>query len=639
MRKNPANSLPKIITRYSGVLALALMLLLISPGISLAANQPRSYQQDTDFILVADEAAEALGWSERSGDISDYGAAASIEHSVEVGTCQNYDSVTPNTEVDRILIIVKGSPEEAEQSASHYGSETPVSPEAFHGLNGYRVSPDAARMSFSWAMGNVRLTAGNQFYCSPKGQALDPMPIAEAMYAAAVRHGLGANPINPNPPNPNPPAPNPPEPNPPGPDQLDVQILVDQISQLVNNPAVPVSGAVAGTLLALLIAALRGGTPIPVRNLPPAGARAPKPGDVDARGRVYSPVSGGGWVSRQMYDYQKNWLGKGWKWNANTGRFEGQHGAINEKGQVLDNDLGWVDQKVFNENERMRARGLVYDRNLGFRSPDELNQSRSNQDAIRQRSREFSAVKNAEIQRELALEQRARDEAWKKWEQDLAKKEQIRQQMEAQQDNVREQVRKAYYYDGLSKTVKGVEIAADVAISVAAQYTGPVGKTIEKAYFEIKDVAAAADTAYEKKSLKAGLDEYIDSKKPGLKDNIFKLVPKSIKKGVMKSVKNVILNPTNRKAFYAGVEKLKDQAVDYVSEAASEELDQLKEGYLNKNSQELMDGLERPIMDGQGKLNFPDKNVDEKTYQDGIKAIGLDPSIFTGGNPPSTPGI
>jgi hypothetical protein len=184
------------------------------------------------------------------------------------------------------------------------------------------------------------------------------VPFAEAIYAAAINHGLGQD-ISPNL--------NPPAPNPPGPAPSDLEAVIEQINNLVSNPAIPITGAVAGTILALLIAALRGG---PAAPLPSTAPRNPGPGQVGPDGRIWSP--GQGWVSKSTYDYQQKWLQKGWRLNPQTGNLEVQPGATNASGQVwykLPYDEGnshyWVDQAKVQECERNLADGMVYDHGLG----------------------------------------------------------------------------------------------------------------------------------------------------------------------------------------------------------------------------------------------------------------------------------
>jgi hypothetical protein len=191
----------------------------------------------------------------------------------------------------------------------------------------------------------------------------------------------------------------------------DVQQIIQDLINILTNPAIPISGAVVGTLLAALLAALWGGVaPPPVQNLPASGPHGPKAGDVDANGRVFSPVAGGGWVSREMYDYQKNLLAKGWRWDSTSGKFVIQEGTINEDGKIYSggdpNGEGsrWLTREEYERDKNLRAQGLVYDPTFGYQKPGEAS-------AIKERfsrqARADDAASNVKIKAEMdALRQK-----------------------------------------------------------------------------------------------------------------------------------------------------------------------------------------------------------------------------------------
>ncbi len=266
------------------------------------------------------------------------------------------------------------------------------------------------------------------------------------------------------------------------------QEAIDQITNLVASPAVPLAGAIAGTALAALLAALRGAGSVPI-SANTAVRGGPKPGAVDANGRLYSPVSGG-WVSPQMYEYQKTWSEKGWRWNASSGKFEGQHGAINEKGQVMDDELGWVDQDTFAENQRMRAGGNVYDRNLGWRPPEELRDRDIEQNALRQRSRQFSAEQNAQIQQDVRAASQERMQEYQDWLKQYEHKEQVRLDMDAAQDEFRRQraidnklALKEFLLNAAASPVNAPD-------AIASRLCPTVGEVYQGAYDGVKEAAS-----------------------------------------------------------------------------------------------------------------------------------------------------
>jgi hypothetical protein len=265
-----------------------------------------------------------------------------------------------------------------------------------------------------------------------------------------------------------------------------VEQVIQELVQAITNPAVPLTGAVAGTLLAALIAALRGAGQVPIGAN--TAVRGPKPGAVDAQGRLFSPVSGG-WVSPQMYDYQRTWSEKGWRWNSSSGKFEGQHGAINEQGQVMDEDLGWVDQKSFAENQRMRADGNVFDRNLGWRPPEELRDLHTEQDALRQRSRQFSAEQNAQIQQDVRAESQKRLQEYEDWLKQYEHKEQMLQDADSAQDAFRRQRALDNKLALKELLLKAAALPGDAADAVASRLCPPIGEVYQGAYDGVKEAA------------------------------------------------------------------------------------------------------------------------------------------------------
>lgn len=212
--------------------------------------------------------------------------------------------------------------------------------------------------------------------------------------------------VLPPPVNPEPPViPQPTEPA-PGPSNIPSD-LIDLVNQLVGNPAVPISGALAGTLLAWLISMLRGGTPPPVKNLNFPVPGRPKAGDIDPSGRVFSSIPGAGWVSRQMFNYQKGLLEKGWGWDQKTGKFVVKDGTINEKGlvYVAGNKAGegsrWMSQEEYANHKRMVKNGYVLDQTYGYHTPEELSKLKAGDEHWRQQSHLDDQAQNAKIKADM----------------------------------------------------------------------------------------------------------------------------------------------------------------------------------------------------------------------------------------------
>jgi hypothetical protein len=193
----------------------------------------------------------------------------------------------------------------------------------------------------------------------------------------------------------------------PGPTNIpeDMQELINLITQMVTSPAVPVAGAAAGVLTAWLISSLRSGPQTP-KTSTTAGKR-PRPGDSDASGRVFSSIPGAGWVSRQMYNYQKSLLEKGWGWDPKNGKFVVKDGTINEKGLVYleGNKAGegsrWMTPEEYANHKRMVKNGYVLDQNYGYHTPEELRKLKAGDEHWRQQSRLDDQARNAKIKADM----------------------------------------------------------------------------------------------------------------------------------------------------------------------------------------------------------------------------------------------
>ena len=234
-----------------------------------------------------------------------------------------------------------------------------------------------------------------------------------------------------NPPDPGPnPGPNPnPNPN-PEPSPIDPEIL-SILQSILGTPVIPITGAVAGGLVAWVISMLSGGrTVLPTAPRPPTGGV--RPGQVGPDGKVWSP--GQGWVTKSTYDYQQKWIQKGWRLNSQTGKLEVQPGAINERGKVwyklphaMDegDSHNWVDKAKVEECERNLAEGNVWDRNVGWKAPEDLKRRYSDQDAIHRRSIIDNAAKNAQIQKDVQDASQKRQEEYQDWLKKYEYKEQM----------------------------------------------------------------------------------------------------------------------------------------------------------------------------------------------------------------------
>ncbi len=354
--------------------------------------------------------------------------------------------------------------------------------------------------------------------CNPIGGSLSNEEILACIEANDGQADVPPNPepyIDPDPYidlNPDPiPEPNP-DPGPIGIDQETLRIL----QSILSAPGLPITGAVAGGLVAWVISMLGGR-----RTVPPMLPRPPRggfrPGQMGPDGRVWSPQ---GWVSKSTYDYQQKWLQKGWQLNPQTNKLEVRPGAVNDSGQVWYKlphamDEGdshyWVDKAKVQECERNLAEGKVWDRNIGWQAPKDLADYNAQKDKIsspeaRQRDHERlmqqEVAPNPQLQK-LANDIKQMEDKFNQWRSDS-----IKGDMESEQRKSQRQSDRADTMDRWSKRAGVVETGADVFISVAATLTGPVGKSIEKGYNTVKRTALAVDTAIDKGSVTAGVVDY-----------------------------------------------------------------------------------------------------------------------------------
>ena len=328
------------------------------------------------------------------------------------------------------------------------------------------------------------------------------LPPSEAVWsvtfdAQAFQDALHSN-LEPNPnPNPNP-EPNPePNPNPdPGPIGIDSETL-RILQSILSTPGLPITGAVAGGLVAWIISMLGGGRPVlPTAPRPPTGGV--RPGQMGPDGKIWSP--GQGWVSKSTYDYQQKWLHKGWRLNPQTNKLEVQPGAVNESGQVWyklphEMDEGdsyyWVDKPKVQEVERNLAEGKLWDRNLDWQAPDDLKQIHSDQDAIHRRSIIDNAAKNAQIQKEVQDASQKRLQEYQDWLKQYEHKEQVLQNMDAAQDEFRRQraIDNKLALKELLLNAAALPVNAPDAIA-ARMFPSSIGEFYQGAYDSVKETAS-----------------------------------------------------------------------------------------------------------------------------------------------------
>ena len=415
----------------------------------------------------------------------------------------------------------------------------------------------------------------------------------------------------PNPPNPGPYIDPNPEPYPyPDPDPVPGPIAIDQetlriLQSILSTPALPITGAIAGGLVAWVLSMLGGGrTVLPTTPRPPTGGLPP--GQVGPDGKILSPT-GQGWVSKSMYDYQQKWLQKGWRWNSQTGKFEGQHGAVNEKGLVQDDELGWVDQKTFNDNEQMRAQGYVYDRSMGWQTPEDSNRFKSDWDGMRQRERERSADKNAQIQSELKESQAQRDQAFQQQMQklDAGRIAEIKANIEMYQKRAQKYVNWDKNLEYATYVAQTVETAADVGVAVCARLTGPAGKAIAAAYETAKEVATTADDVIASddvvgKAEELGddkiKDEYKDKIKEKIEEKVTPYIPKFVNRianQIKRPIKKFILRKTGKTGLI-----IYQEAEKKLLEYGKEQVEEFVEGQVETAVEEIKNNIDPNLLTG-----------------------------------------
>lgn len=350
---------------------------------------------------------------------------------------------------------------------------------------------------------------------------------------------------------------------------------------------------------------LGGGRPVlPTPPRPPTGGV--RPGQAGPDGKILSPT-GQGWVSKSIYDYQQKWLQKGWRWNSQTGKFEGQHGAVNENGQVQDDELGWVDQKTFQDNEQMRSQGYVYDRSMGWQTPEDSNRFKSDWDGMRQRERERSADKNAQIQSELKESQAQRDQAFQQKMQkiDAQRAGEIKANMEMYQKRAQKYVNWDKNLEYATYVAQTIETAADVGIAVCARLTGPAGKAIAAAYETAKEVAVTADDVLASddvvgKAKELGddkiKDEYKDKIKEKIEEKVTPYIPKFVNRianQIKRPIKKFILRRTGKTGLI-----IYQEAEKKLLEYGKEQVEEFVEGQVETAVEEIKNNIDPNLLTG-----------------------------------------
>ncbi len=435
---------------------------------------------------------------------------------------------------------------------------------------------------------------------------------AEYMYNVALQHGLGENVL----PDPNPIEPDPyidPNPNPdPAPSPIDPQVI-SILQSILSTPALPITGAIAGGLVAWVISMLGGSrTVLPTPPRPPTGGV--RPGQVGPDGKIWSP--GQGWVSKSTYDYQQKWLQKGWRLNPQTNKLEVQPGAVNDSGQVWyklphEMDEGdshyWVDKAKVQECERNLADGMVWDRNLGWQATEDLNRFESEREGIRQRGREFSAEKNAQIQRELKEAQAQRDRAFqeKMRKIDAQRAGEIKANMEMYQKRAQQYMDWDKQLENAAYIAQTVETVADVGVAVCARLTGPAGKAIAAAYETAKEAATTADDVIASddvvgKAEELGddkiKDEYKEKIKEKIEEKVTPYIPKFVNRianQIKRPIKKFILRKTGKTGLiiYQEAEK---KFLDYAKEKGEE----FVEGQIETAVEEIKNNIDPNLLTG-----------------------------------------
>ncbi len=146
------------------------------------------------FAAIADEAAVTLGWEENvdSGSFSDTQAYAEvIHHPPSPGPCP--DPEGSDIYFDNIYV------QNLEPLSSGAQGQSVLETVPFHGLDGtlevMDQPPEWYTEIFRWQVGDgIWFQAESWSYCPALLDAddIDVMPLAEALYTAAARHGLGA---------------------------------------------------------------------------------------------------------------------------------------------------------------------------------------------------------------------------------------------------------------------------------------------------------------------------------------------------------------------------------------------------------------------------------------------------------------
>jgi len=244
---------------------------------------------------------------------------------------------------------------------------------------------------------------------------------------------------------------------------------------------------------------------------------------------------------------------------------------------------------------------------MGWQTPEGSNRFESDRDGIRQRGREFSAEKNAKIQRELKESQAQRDQAFQKKMQkiDAQRAGEIKANMEMYQKRAQKYVDWDKQLEYATYVAQTIETAADVGVAVCARLTGPAGKAIAAAYETAKEVAATADDVIAADDVIGKVQELGDEKikdevkdkiKEKVEEKITAYIPKSLNllmKKITKPIKKAVLRRLGKTGLIIEQE-IEKKAGEYLKEKVEE----FVEGQIETAGEEIINNIDPNLFTG-----------------------------------------
>jgi len=178
--------------------------ILLGAALNVTVIPVRGQGADPSQVMidVFNEAAASMGWDSMwrasAANVHNLGAQTQLGITILVNQTGQFCGNRSN---NAIITYFSTADEASSYLSNAYKNDTV---ESFQGQTAYRKVNIAQKGNYkfqdwlAWSMGNYVFVIGDLFDCPAEGlpgDELNPVPFAEAIYAAAVNHGIGGDAI------------------------------------------------------------------------------------------------------------------------------------------------------------------------------------------------------------------------------------------------------------------------------------------------------------------------------------------------------------------------------------------------------------------------------------------------------------